>query len=125
MFKKNSTPKPSPLAGMLSPDMEMSMPPTSSAIYELYSWNDEAKQWHFTMFKFTESSRTYADIVTGPDIISGPEALLEKVTAMPRGTQIFWNFRNIKGFSLPPEQEMEKIYTASKERGVIVDIIRR
>ena len=125
MFKKSGPPRPSPLAGMLSPDDDMLLPPTSVAMYELYSWVDEGKTWRFSLFKFTEAPRNFADIVSAPDVFEGEQALLEKVNALPKGTQLFWNFRNIKGFSLLPETELEKIHTAAKERGVIVDIIRR
>ncbi|HOX23934.1 MAG TPA: hypothetical protein PLL10_10745 [Elusimicrobiales bacterium] len=110
--------------GLLSPDADMAAPPVSSAMYELYSWKDE-KGWHYSLFKFSEAPKNFAAITASPDVFAGEPELLEKVKTLSKGAQIYWNFRNITGFSLPEEETQKKIYSAARSGGVLMDIIRR
>jgi len=125
LFSKSGKSKPAaPTAGMLSPEAEMTMPPVSAAVYELYSWKD-GTDWHYALFKFSDAPRNFESITASPEVLSADSALLEKISALPKGSQVYWNFRRINGCLLPAEEVQSRIYSAARAAAVSMDIIRR
>ena len=67
------------------------LPKTSSVAmkgYELYSWKI-GEEWHFFLTEGTNRIKTYFEITTSPDAVTGADKILEKIGALGRGEQIF------------------------------------
>ncbi|NLO91913.1 MAG: hypothetical protein GX410_08005 [Elusimicrobia bacterium] len=111
-------------ASMLSPDANLNMPPLSGQMFELYSWSSGG-EWYFSVIEFSPAPRAFADISSQAYAVRGVKALMSRLSGVPQGAQIYWNFRDIKGVMLPPEETMRDVAEALKSSSISLDIIRR
>lgn len=90
---------------------------TSFKGWELYSWKANAT-WQYSLVEGTNRAKTFEEITGSETIMTGEQALLDKIRTIARGEQIYWNFGNIKGFEYPSESTIEKVQDLCEKRSI-------
>lgn len=101
---------------------ELTAPRAGGASYELYSWYN-GQDWAYALFETATGISTFTDITSSPDIIVGMENIAQSVKTLPRGTKVYWNLKRIKGFTLPSQDDVDKLTATAKKSGVQMEVI--
>jgi len=90
---------------------------TSFKGWELYSWKANAT-WQYSLLVGTNRAKSFEEITAADSVITGEQALMDKIRTIARGDQIFWNMGNIKGFEYPPADIIEKVQDLCEKRSI-------
>lgn len=93
--------------------------PESMKGYELYSWQD-GDQWNFSLLVGTNREKTLDEIKAADTALHGVDAFTSALEQMPAGQYITWSSRETLSF--PPEDIIEQVKQASKEKGLLLSI---
>ncbi|MDD4003736.1 MAG: hypothetical protein PHW69_00855 [Elusimicrobiaceae bacterium] len=92
--------------------------------YELYSWKT-GEAWDFILVSGTSRLSSFDEIIATYKSITGVDGFLQVLDALPRGTTIFWNLREIEGFAFPDGDVLQRIEDAADGRSINLQAIQR
>jgi hypothetical protein len=99
---------------------QSTVPPFAESMkgYELYSWQ-EGGQWKFSLLVGTNREKTLEEIKAAELVLTGVDALTSTLEKIPAGQYITWSSRETLSF--PPEDIINQIEQACKDRGLILN----
>ena len=93
-------------------------------MFELYSWQSGG-DWSYALIDAGKPLKTFAQITRRRNNAKTSAELLFQLSALAAGEEVYWNLRLIKGFSYPPEDEIQKITAYCKSRSIRLEMIGR
>ena len=81
---------------------------------ELYSWQDEDKNWNFVLMSGTNRIKTEKEVKSSPKII-GVEKLAKAFGELAVGESVAWVEERVPNFDEPPKEIREAVKEAAKK----------
>lgn len=112
---------------------QTSNPGSPLRAFELYSWQDAKGVWYFNLMPNTSSEKSVDQVIDRKRALVGLNNLKTKLSALPKGSEVFWldripsgsgpKAKGSEGLKYPPVVIIEEIRQYCALREIKVEIL--